>query len=112
MLRFSRSIKTLHTPTHFGDVSTRSNLMSKVKLLDEILSRVSYDRSVLYTPKYKRIPQLITSRDTVRMGTLIRNFTDNLTMDQAYNNAKQLDPQEKLGKVGLELFIDRQTFLC
>lgn len=106
MLRFSRSIKTLHTPTHFGDVSTRSNLMSKVKLLDEILSRVSYDRSVLYTPKYKRIPQLITSRDTVRMGTLIRNFTDNLTMDQAYNNAKQLDPQEKIGKVGLELFID------
>ncbi|QEU61953.1 Tcm62 [Kluyveromyces lactis] len=105
MLRFSRSIKTLHTPTHFTDVTVRSNLMSKVKLLDEILSRISYDRSVLYTPKYKRIPQLVTAKDTVRMGTLVRNFIDNITMDQAYDVRKQLDPKEKLGKVGLELFL-------
>ncbi|CAH02225.1 Tcm62p [Kluyveromyces lactis] len=106
MIRFCRSIKTLHTPTHFTDATVRSNLMSKVKLLDEILSRISYDRSVLYTPKYKRIPQLVTAKDTVRMGTLVRNFIDNITMDQAYDVSKQLDPKEKLGKVGLELFLE------
>lgn len=83
MLRFSRSIKTLHTPTHFSDATVRTQLLSKIQILDEILNRTSYDRSVLYTPKYKRIPQLITSRDTVRMGTLIRDFVDNITMDQA-----------------------------
>ncbi|CDO92296.1 unnamed protein product [Kluyveromyces dobzhanskii CBS 2104] len=106
MLRFSRSIKTLHTPTHFTDDIVRSNLMSKIKLLDDILNRISYDRSVLYTPKYKRIPQLITSKDTVRMGTLVRNFIDNITIDQAYDVTKQLNPKEKLGKVGLELFLE------
>lgn len=106
MLRFSRSIKTLHTPTHFTNANVRSQLVSKIELLDEILSRSSYDRGVLYTPKYKRIPQLITSSDTIRTNRMIRDFVDNITMDQALDMRKQKNAEEKLGKIGLELFLE------
>lgn len=102
-----RSIKTLHTRIYNGNqLSTRQNFLTHISLLDKILNSTNSNKFILYAGKYKRLPQFINSSDNVRIGNFVRDMINSLQMDQASDLRKQMNPSEKLGKIGLELFID------
>ncbi|AET39770.1 Tcm62p Ecym_4757 [Eremothecium cymbalariae DBVPG len=104
---FIRGVQTLHTPIlNTNHLSTRQGLLHHIRLLDDVLNRTSYNKTLLFEGKYKRLPSFITSRDTVRLENVIREFTDGLQMAQALDTSLQLNPNEKLGKIGLQLFME------
>lgn len=102
-----RTVKTLHTPVYDGkQFVTRQYLLHHIALLDKVLNATSYNKSILYTGKYKKLPQLITSQDSVRVNNVVRDMLESLQMDEAFDQQRQRDPSSKLGKIGLQLFMD------
>ncbi|EDO17462.1 hypothetical protein Kpol_1037p59 [Vanderwaltozyma polyspora DSM 70294] len=103
----NRTIKTLHTPVYkINNSEYRENLLSAIKQLDSILNSSSYNKQLLYQGKYKSFPQLINSNDSIKLQKIIRDYTDSLQLNEANNKLKQIDPASKLGKIGLQLFLD------
>ncbi|SCU80410.1 LADA_0B07250g1_1 [Lachancea dasiensis] len=103
----SRSVKTLHTPIYNGsELTTRQNLLSHIGLLEKILISASYDRSMLYSGKYKKLPQVISGNDSVNVNFVLKEFLTSLQLAEAENLNIQRDPSVKLGKIGLQLFMD------
>ena len=102
-----RYIKTLHTPVFRADISsTQQALLEGIKLLDDILNSTSYNKSLLYTGKYNKMPQLITSQNQIQLQHVIREYLDALQINEANNSKKSFDPIQKLGKIGLQLYMN------
>lgn len=81
-----RTVKTLHTPVYDGkQFVTRQYLLHHIALLDKVLNATSYNKSILYTGKYKKLPQLITSQDSVRVNNVVRDMLESLQMDEAFD---------------------------
>lgn len=108
MLRSSvRGVKTLYTPVYNAqDAATRDGLLYHLRLLDKVLNNSSHSRTLLFESKYKRLPTFVTSRDTTRLDKITKELMTDLQKDQILNHTLQLDPRQKLGKIGLELFLD------
>ncbi|CAI4059676.1 hypothetical protein SUVZ_04G2560 [Saccharomyces uvarum] len=101
------TIKTLHTPVYrMKNLQVLRDILSGIKLLDKIISSSSYNKTLIYEPKYKSRPQVVSSQDTMRLQNVLREFLDSLQIDEATNTELQLDSSRKLGKVGLQLFLD------
>ncbi|SCU78691.1 LANO_0A03664g1_1 [Lachancea nothofagi CBS 11611] len=102
-----RTIKTLHTPIYDGsDLKTRQNLLHHIALLEKVLLSASYDRSMLYSGKYKRLPQIISGNDTVNVNYVMKEFLTSVQLAEAENPNVQRNPATKLGKIGLQMFMD------
>ncbi|CEP61204.1 Tcm62p LALA0_S02e09076g [Lachancea lanzarotensis] len=106
-LRGVRGVKTLHTPVYNGlDLKARQDLLFHIKLLEKVMTSSSYDKSLLYAGKYKKVPQLISGTDPVRIGYVLKEFAISLQQQEAENPAIQRNSTAKLGKIGLQLFTD------
>lgn len=103
----SRSIKTLHTPVFkTNDLTVRQALLEDIKLLDRIVNSASQNKSILSTGKYRTKPQIITSQDTIKLQAVVREFLDRLQLEQSTIDPTRWDFRQKLGKIGLQLFVD------
>lgn len=102
-----RSIKTLHTPViKTNEPATGVALLEGVKLLDRVINSSSYNKSLISTGKYRSKPQVITSQDALKLQNVVRELLDSNQMREAISGPKFLDIKEKLGKIGLQLFVD------
>ncbi|QLL32148.1 hypothetical protein HG536_0C03160 [Torulaspora globosa] len=102
-----RSIKTLHTPVVKTDEpATRVAVLEGIKLLDRVINSTSYNKSLISTGKYRSKPQIITSQNALKLQNVIRELLDSNQLREAMNDPKFLDINEKLGKIGLQLFVD------
>ena len=102
-----RTVKTLHTPIYDGrKLGTRQNLLTYIGLLEKITNAASFNKSLLYTGKYKKLPQVISGNDAVQMEHMVKEFLTSLQLSEAMNSQQQRDPANKLGKIGLQLFMD------
>ncbi|SCU91631.1 LAFA_0F04896g1_1 [Lachancea sp. 'fantastica'] len=106
-LRGVRGVKTLHTPVYNGlDLKSRQDMLFHIRLLEKVMMSSSYDKSLLYAGKYKKVPQLISGADPVRIGYVLKEFSTSLQQQEAENPAIQRNSTAKLGKIGLQLFTD------
>lgn len=102
-----RTIKTLHTPIYrTKNLHVLRDMLSGIKLLDKIINSSSYNKTLIHEPKYKSRAQVVSSQDTVRLNSVIRELLDSLQMDETTNAKLQSNKPRKLGRVGLQLFMD------
>ncbi|EJT42175.1 TCM62-like protein [Saccharomyces kudriavzevii IFO 1802] len=102
-----RTIKTLHTPIYrTKNLHVLRDMLSGIKLLDKIINSSSYNKTLIHEPKYKSRAQVVSSQDTVRLNSVIRELLDSLQMDETTNTKLQSNKPRKLGRVGLQLFMD------
>ncbi|SCU93799.1 LAME_0F05028g1_1 [Lachancea meyersii CBS 8951] len=107
VLRSVRGVKTLHTPIYNGlELKNRQDLLSQLRVLEKIIISSSYDKSLLYSGKYKKLPQLISGGDSVKLDYVLKEFLTSMQLMEAENPAIQKNPTAKLGKIGLQLFTD------
>ncbi|QHS71608.1 Tcm62p [Saccharomyces paradoxus] len=101
------SIKTLHTPVYrTKNLQVLRDMLSGIKLLEKIITSSSYNKTLIYEPKYKSRPQVVSSHDTLRLQNVMRELVDSLQVDEAINTRLQSNRSRKLGRVGLQLFMD------
>ncbi|KAH3900623.1 related to Mitochondrial chaperone TCM62 [Saccharomycodes ludwigii] len=101
-----RSIKTLHTPiiTIKNDPAKRLDLLFYLNTLNKVLTSAQYNNTILYENRYKHIPEMITSKDSYKLHRLIEVMVENWEKKEILS--KSTDPQTKLGKIGLRIFLD------
>lgn len=105
--RSIRTIKTLHTPVYeMSSLSTKQSLMRGIELLDNVVNSTTYNKTLLQLPKYNTKPKFITSRDSIRLQHIVREFLDGLQMDEIMTGRERQDHQSRLAKVGLQLFCE------
>lgn len=105
--RTIRTVKTLHTPIYeSGHLATQQSLMQGIELLDNVVNSTTYNKTLLQLSKYNRKPKFITSRDTIRLQHVLREFLDGLQMDEVMTGRQRQDHQSRLAKIGLQLFCD------
>lgn len=101
------SVKTLHTPIYrTKNLQVLRDTLSGIKLLEKIITSSSYNKTLIYEPKYKSKPQVVSSHDTMRLHNVMRELLDSLQVDEATNTRLQSNRSRKLGRVGLQLFMD------
>ncbi|QLQ80405.1 hypothetical protein HG537_0D04060 [Torulaspora globosa] len=102
-----RSIKTLYTPViKTNEPTSKIALLEGIKLLDNVMNSTSYNKSLISMGKYRSKPQILTSQDAVKLQNVVREFLDSNQVREAMSDPKFVDINEKLGKIGLQLFID------
>lgn len=102
-----RTVKTLHTPVYeMSSLSTKQSLMQGIELLDNVVNSTTYNKTLLQLPKYNTKPKFITSRDSIRLQHIVREFLDGLQMDEIMTGRERQDHQSRLAKVGLQLFCE------
>lgn len=105
--RSIRTVKTLHTPVYeTNQLSTRQSLMQGIELLDDMVNSTTYNKTLLQVSKYNTKPRFITSRDSIRLQNVVREFLDGLQMDEVMTGRQRQDHQSRLGKIGLQLFCE------
>lgn len=105
--RYVRTVKTLHTPIYGTDqLSTKQAILQGIELLDNVVNSTTYNKSLLYLPKYNTRPKFITSKDTIRLQHVIREFLDRLQMEEVMTGRNCRDPTSRIAKVGLQLFCE------
>ena len=103
----TRNIKVLNTHVYkVEDLLTRQYLLSQIKQLDDILTSASHSKTLLYKWKYKSSPHLVTAQETAVMQKIIKEFTDSIQLNEAKDKTLQIQSHLKLGKIGLQLFLD------
>ncbi|AMD21600.1 HFL256Wp [Eremothecium sinecaudum] len=104
---FTRGLKTLFTTIHDAkSLTTRQHLLHNIQLLDRALNEATHNKTLLFESKYNHRPLLLSSKDTIRLENAMREFVESLQLTQGYNQHLQLDSKQKLGKIGLELFME------
>lgn len=102
-----RTVKTLHTPVYeMSSLSTKQSLIQGIELLDNVVNSTTYNKTLLQLPKYNTKPKFITSRDSIRLQHIVREFLDGLQMDEIIMGRQRQDHQSRLAKVGLQLFCE------
>ncbi|SJM83266.1 related to Mitochondrial chaperone TCM62 [Zygosaccharomyces bailii] len=105
--RFIRTVKTLHTPIYGTEqLSTKQAFLQGIELLDNVVSSTTDNKSLLYMPKYNTRPKFITSKDTLRLQHVVREFLDGLQEEEVLTGNKRRDSTSRLAKVGLQLFCE------
>ncbi|CCE61485.1 hypothetical protein TPHA_0A04100 [Tetrapisispora phaffii CBS 4417] len=104
---FSRTLKTLHTPVYkINTLPTREILLQKIIDLDNILCQSSHNKFLLYQWKYRNTPQLITSDDYLISQKVVKDYIESLQQDDANSKGLQRHKESKLGKIGIQLFLE------
>ncbi|CCF57055.1 hypothetical protein KAFR_0C00600 [Kazachstania africana CBS 2517] len=96
---FKRSIRTLKTnSSHIYSLKAAEcqiEFLSHITKWDAILNSISNSKSLLYANKYDTKPRVFSSDDHTQLTFLIKRHLDSL-----------LFSQDKLGRIGLNLFLD------
>lgn len=106
MTVFKRGLKTAYTNIHSNDQNTRNHLLHNIKVLDNVLNRTTYNKTLLLDGKYNNCAQLLSSKQTKHIRNTVQDILNSLQLSQAYSLEQQRDPVQKLGKIGLQLFME------